>query len=101
MAANDIGKGIEKTGKAVGPVIARPFEQFANSMKDPWGMKKKAQEWYDQSMTFAKNTYASAVKEFHLFTAAFCLTLGFGFGLLAFAIIRRRPSPPPFNPVRA
>jgi hypothetical protein len=35
---------------ALGRAIAHPFEQFANSVKDPFGYKKKAQEMENQAL---------------------------------------------------
>ncbi len=109
VSVNDLGKGLERFGKAIGPVIARPFEQFFQSLKDPWGWKKKAQEFYDGAMTFANKALLAAIDAFNRFTSLFCLTIGFGFGVLSLAIARRRSpakTPPPLarpliNPLHA
>jgi hypothetical protein len=76
--------------RPLGQAIARPFEETAKSIKDPWGYKQKAQEMEDQAIAVAQSTYASIVKEVHFVTIAVCLTLGFGFATLLF---RRRSRP--------
>jgi hypothetical protein len=76
--------------RPLGLDIARPFEEVAKSIKDPFGYKQKAQEMEDQAIAAAQSTYASIVKEAHFVTIAVCLTLGFGFATLLF----RRRNPP-------
>jgi hypothetical protein len=53
QAIQDTGKAIEQTGKAVGPAIARPFEQTAQSIKDPWGWQKRTERWENDAVQTA------------------------------------------------
>jgi hypothetical protein len=60
QAVRDTGSAIEKTGKAVGPVIARPFEQTAQSIKDPWGWQKRTERWKNEAMITANKSIDTA-----------------------------------------
>ena len=98
QAAQDAGSAIEKAGKAVGPVIARPFEETAKSIKDPWGWQKRTERWKDEGLAaaekakkdaldFADKVLAAATKEMRIAIGA--LT---GVSILAIAayFFRRR-----------
>jgi hypothetical protein len=94
--------GLVTSVNDLGKIIARPFEELGKSIKDPWGWQKKAGEWYNGGMALAATATAAALAAFKQFIAAFCLVFGFGFGVIAYAIARRRtPAARPIHPLHA
>jgi hypothetical protein len=77
-------QAVEDTGKTVGPAIARPFEQTAQSIKDPWGWQKRTERWKDEGLAaaekakkdaldFAEKALAAATKETRIAIGSFTL----------------------------
>jgi hypothetical protein len=59
-----LNQGLSDTGKAIekaGPVIARPFEQTAQSIKDPWGWQKRTERWKDEGLAAAEQAKKDAL----------------------------------------
>ncbi|MET3910197.1 hypothetical protein ABID59_004554 [Bradyrhizobium sp. S3.3.6] len=57
QGVNDTGKAIEKAG----PMIARPFEQTAQSIKDPWGWQKRTERWKNEGLAAAEKAKNDAL----------------------------------------
>jgi hypothetical protein len=74
----------------LGRTIARPFEQWAQSMMDPFGYKKKAQEMEDQAV----RTFTNFQQWFDAWMTTFgkvgTFLLGLAMGLVVI-LVRRRP----------
>lgn len=95
-------QGLSDTGQAVekaGPVIARPFEQTAQSIKDPWGWQKRTERWKNEGLAaaeqakkdaldFADKALAAATKETRIAIGSF--TLVSVLAIAAFFFRRRR-----------
>lgn len=57
-----VKQGLKDTGDAIGPVIARPFEETAKSIKDPWGWQKRTERWKNEGLAAAEKAKKDALE---------------------------------------